>query len=94
MEDISKTEDIQKDILLAKFRMIIDIISGTHLIQNTESPMRLWKDVLNPIKNKLKDQLITLGVDDYVCEHGEKYAIGQICSCRERGLVQETKKHK
>ena len=46
------------------------------------TPQKLYANVFNPERKRIKEALEKLGVSDYQCEYDKTHALHQICSCK------------
>ena len=85
--DLDQRKLLAQLTLLHEFTLVIKIINAADTLQTHNTTTKLFAQVLNPIKNKIKTELMRLGIESYFCEHGEEYGIEQICSCKEKRLT-------
>ncbi len=76
-------DTIQHDLLI-KYSFLIKLMNKYDGLQAYETKNKLFADVLNPERRKLRLALETLGVNDYTCEHGKKYGLHQLCCCENK----------
>lgn len=67
--------------LLIQYSFLIKLMNKYDGTQCYDTPMKLYKDVFNPERKLLKQQLEEMGIETYSCEHGKEYQLYQICNC-------------
>ncbi len=75
MEEDKKTLLIQYQLLIK----LMNVYDGTQ-VYNT--PMKLYSDVFNPERKRIKEELEKLNVNEYECSYGKTHMLHQICSCK------------
>ena len=74
-------EDKETIILLAEFRLLIKLMNKYNGTQTFNTPIKLYKDVFNPERQIIMNELQKRGVDHYVCESDKRHPFTQICNC-------------
>lgn len=72
-----------KVILLIQYQMVIKIMNDYDGTQCYNTPDKLFANVLNPERKRIRVELEKLGVDEYKCEHGKTFGLNQICNCND-----------
>lgn len=71
-----------KTVLLIQYKFLIKLMHQYDGTQCHNTPMKLYADVFNPERNRIKQELEKLGVTEYKCDIGNTHMLHQICSCK------------
>lgn len=71
------------DILLSQYQLIIKLINKYDGLQCYNTPVKLYANVFNPERKRIREELENLGVADYKCEHNNTFMLHQICNCEQ-----------
>ena len=71
-----------KAVLLIQYKFLIKLMHQYDGTQCYNTPMKIYADVFNPERKRIKEELEKSGVTEYTCGFNQTHMLHQICSCK------------